>query len=385
MREASDEQLVADALAGGPKAFDGLVRRYRRQVVGVAFARLRDFDEAEDVAQQVFVEAFECLHLLKDPSRVRQWLRTAAIHRSVDTLRRRRDYTDPDSAKLRSSSNPEAEVERREMRQIVRSAIGRLSLPQRETVSLFYLADHKIAEVAALQDVPVGTVKRRLHDARQKLKAEVLRMVEDTLSNEAPKEDFSDGVFELLTRYYREPETWPFIQAMTESQHETAHAQWEEQVGQWEEQVGSKLGISQLADLGPFERGMKHPHALTRRHTLGTLYYLYHRGDATSEVKRAVRTIMLDAIGDPNKKIRDKATFWVCRKMGFSQDEIATEVVPRILPLLQDHSGRVRRRAAIELCGHAQQVPLNIASQALASHPESREARRLVEMVLAAV
>lgn len=376
MTDASDEQLVAQALAGGPTAFSGLVQRYRSQIAGVAFARLGDFDEAEDVAQQVFVEAFECLHLLKDPQRVGQWLRTAAIHRSVDVLRRRRDVTDPETANLRSPSNPEEELERQETRQLVRSAIGRLSVAQRETVTLFYLAGHKIDDVAALQDVPVGTVKRRLHDARQRMKVEMLTMVEETLSNEAPTEDFSDRVFELLTQFYQDPSTWPWRQVVAESQHDAASAEWEKQ-------VGSRFKIHRPEDLVPFERGMKHPHAMTRRHTVGTLYYLFFRSDTTDEGKAGIKRLLLQALDDPNKKIRVRTVLWVLGRGIFSQDEIETEVIPRLLPMLQDPSRRVRMRVAIELRRRVQYVPLSVAAAALARHPEFSH-RRLVETVLEA-
>jgi DNA-directed RNA polymerase specialized sigma24 family protein len=62
-------ELHADAMAGGPEAFSPIVERYQDAVFGIALARVRDFHEAEDIAQSAFVEAFERLDSLKDPAR----------------------------------------------------------------------------------------------------------------------------------------------------------------------------------------------------------------------------------------------------------------------------------------------------------------------------
>ena len=178
MGQRDDAGLVAAALAGGPEAFNPIVARYRGQVYSVALARTRNFDDAEDVAQQVFVDAFVSLHTLREPRRLGAWLRSAAVHRSVDVVRQRRDVLDLDEAapQLTSNLTPEIELERRQRREEVLDAIGRLSKAQRETTTLFYLGGYSLKEIAGIQEMPVGTIKRRLHDARSRLKSEMLQM-----------------------------------------------------------------------------------------------------------------------------------------------------------------------------------------------------------------
>ena len=197
----SDAELHAEAMAGGPEAFGPVVERYKDAVFGIALARVRDFHAAEDIAQGVFIAAYEGLGRLKDPSRLGAWLRSMTIHQSIDHLRARRPAGETQGATMAPSGEcePGAHLERKELRERVLAAVGRLSQTQRETTTLFYINGYTVAEVASIQEVPLGTIKSRLHDARERLKEELIGMVEDVLKSEAPKEDFSRRVFELLS------------------------------------------------------------------------------------------------------------------------------------------------------------------------------------------
>lgn len=83
-----DRELVADALASGAEAFRSIVEGYQHAVFGIAWARLGDFHHAQDVVQQVFVEAFQRLDSLRDPARLGAWLRSMTVHCCIDLWRR---------------------------------------------------------------------------------------------------------------------------------------------------------------------------------------------------------------------------------------------------------------------------------------------------------
>jgi RNA polymerase sigma-70 factor, ECF subfamily len=136
-----DRGLVAAALAGDADAFRPIVERYQHAVFGVALARLGDFHEAQDAAQQVFVEAFQRLGGLRDPARLGAWLRSMTVHRCIDLLRRRKSAVAIEYAENEPSTDlpPDSDLVRRELRDRVMAAIGRLSKTQRETVTLFYI------------------------------------------------------------------------------------------------------------------------------------------------------------------------------------------------------------------------------------------------------
>jgi len=381
MAQRDDADLVAAALAGGPKAFNPIVERYRGEVYSVALARMRNFDDAEDIAQQVFIEAFEGLHTLRDPKRLAAWLRSATIHRSIDALRQRRENLDLDEAvpQLASDLTPGVELERRQMREQVLDAIGRLSKAQRETTTLFYLGGYSLQKIAVMQEIPVGTVKRRLYDARNRLKSEMLKMVEDTLKAEAPSEDFSEQVYEALTLYYRKPESCPWSQAVTEADYRAAEEKWENS-------VGKVLMAYKSDDMTPFERGLRHPQMLTRRHTLGSLQVLYLDSSPSPARKKAILDLIKIALRDPNKRVRSKAANLLCSRLGLDEDYVCKEVLPLVIPMLRDDVAYVRHKVAKELCRWSAHVPLEEAAGALAAYPNARDhtLRRLVNLVIEA-
>jgi len=349
----SDAELVADALAGEPEAFGPVVERYQDAVFGVALVRLRDFHEAEDAAQQVFVEAFERLENLKDPARLGAWLRSITIHKCIDRLRQPRETADvADVAEPEATAPaPHDEMERTELREQVLAAIGRLTKTQRETTTLFYIDGYSVAQVAGIQEVPLGTVKRRLHDARERLKEEMIHVVEDVLKSEAPKDDLRGRVVELLNCY-------------------TGRRHWTETLDELR-----KLG----ADVIPgFAQAFKLPHWQSRRFAA---QMLRHTGAESEEVIDLIKRMAADS----NKKVRKHANALLHLKV--DDERKRTEFIPLLLPLLRDRSGVVRWRTAYELLGWAADVPLEAAAEALANEKDAKVRgmlARLVRRIIAA-
>lgn len=349
----SDEELFATAMAGGPESFAPIVDRYRDAVFGVALARLGDFHEAEDAAQEVFIEAFQRLGNLRDPARLGAWLRSMTVHKSIDRLRRRRDVDDIREAAMAASDQPtppEA-AEKRELRDQVLDAIGRLSRKQRETAALFYINGYSVAEVASIQEVPAGTVKRRLHDAREHLKEEMIDMVETVLKREAPKEDFGQRVFELLSGQARVP----------------SH----------QELVGELRRIGADGFEG-FVKAASSPQWQTRRQTMKMLR------TGAYDVEAVVR-LLKSAAKDSNKKVRQHAA--ALFRLDVPDERKRREFLPIVLPLLADASARVRSNAAWALYHWPGDVPLAIAARAFLNetHPRVRPAmghllRRVLEV-----
>ncbi|MBI3922299.1 MAG: sigma-70 family RNA polymerase sigma factor [Armatimonadetes bacterium] len=181
----TDEELVKSTLAGDKDAFAELVRRHEGVAYGLAYHQLGNFADAEDVAQQAFVAAYLRLETLREPERFTAWLRSIVANECRMWQRRTRETVSfEDLTDIPSEDSPEGHAVRRELQKQVRQAIARLSPANRLAVTLYYLDGESCEEVASFLDVPVVTVKTRLHRARNQLRQEMADMVADTLQEQ---------------------------------------------------------------------------------------------------------------------------------------------------------------------------------------------------------
>ena len=166
-------ELLQDALDGDADARAVVVERFQKMAFGCAHAILGDFHLAEDACQEAFVEAFRQLPKLRDCDRFAGWFRTIVRTQCRRLTRGWRPRTVPLShAGPLASKQPEPaeDAETHEIRTKVRTALHQLPEPSRTTATLFYMDGFGHAKIADLLDAPVGTVKRRLHDSRERLR-----------------------------------------------------------------------------------------------------------------------------------------------------------------------------------------------------------------------
>lgn len=300
-------------------------------------------------------------------------MRSIAIHRSIDHLRRkgRREIVEIEAGDGQPADpvTPHTEMERRELRDRIVAAIGRLSRPQSETTVLFYINGYSQEEIARMQEVPLGTVKRRLHDARNRLKEEMMDLAEDVLRKNAPKEDLSERVFSLLCQYDRRRLPWS----------EGGKADWEA--------AQSELRRIGIEGVEGFVKAMEVPHALTRRFTLGMMRTVYNAATAGgTDRKEVLVSLVIQAMQDRNRKVR----MWSGERLlhlDVEDERKRREFVPQVVSLLRDPTPRVRERAAYELLPWAADVPIEAAALALAEESDARVRggmARLIKAIIAA-
>ena len=175
--------LLQHALTGDAEAYASVVKRFQRMAFGCAHAILGDFHLAEDACQEAFVQAFQQLHKLRDHERFPAWLRRIVRTQCCRLTRGWRPASVPlDRAGPVPSqqADPADRAETREIREKVREALRRLPEPGRTTATLFYIDGFDQARIADILEAPLGTVKRRLHDSRQRLKRTISPAVVDT-------------------------------------------------------------------------------------------------------------------------------------------------------------------------------------------------------------
>jgi RNA polymerase sigma factor (sigma-70 family) len=174
--------LVAAAQAGDLDAFGQVVERFQRMAHAVAYSMLGDAHLAEDVAQEAFIEAFICLPKLCDPAAFPGWFRRI-IHKRGDRIVRGKTHAlvSLDAAGPLASSmlDPAALIETRELQRRVRAAIDVLPEADRLPVTLFYLAGYAQQEIATIMELPLTTIKKRLFQARRRLRALMDDMVRE--------------------------------------------------------------------------------------------------------------------------------------------------------------------------------------------------------------
>ncbi len=185
--ETTDARLVMLARAGEHAAFDALVRRFQRAVHGVAFAVLADREAALDVLQESFIAAYRRLPELRDPGSFGAWVCGIARNQAKQACRslgRLAFHEVPLPHAEPAQSHPDERAHE------IRAALACLTEMQADAIALHYMEGYSIAECAALLEVPQGTVKRRLHDARQRLRKEMTDMVKEHIREFALPEDY---------------------------------------------------------------------------------------------------------------------------------------------------------------------------------------------------
>ncbi len=174
---ATDAQLITLSQAGSLRAFQELVRRYQHRLFGLCYRLLGRHHDAEDASQEAFLRAYRALSRY-DPGRpLDRWLLTIAANCCVSVLRRRRSRPDevgPLPAEERAdragsaASVPEL-AQAHEFAQALASAIAELPQTYRTPFVLFQQEDMRYEDIAQVLDLPLGTVKSRVHRAREQL------------------------------------------------------------------------------------------------------------------------------------------------------------------------------------------------------------------------
>jgi len=184
----SDEELLTRLQAGQADLFGELVRRYERELYGYLRRYLGRDDLAEDVFQNTFLAVFRKIHHYQPGRAARPWLYTIATNQAIDATRRRSRRVDaradailpggvgdedggrPLLEILRDpDAGPVAQAELAELRGLVREAVDELPDLLRQVILLAYFQGLRYQEIAEALDIPLGTVKSRLHAAVAKL------------------------------------------------------------------------------------------------------------------------------------------------------------------------------------------------------------------------
>ena len=177
MTDPDDQELLDRARNGDPTAFDTIVDRFERRVFAVALRICRHHEDARDVTQDVFVTALRALKGFRGEAQLSTWFHRVAVNASLDLVRkrRRRDHSSVDELAEHASPAPGPESEAIESIRAaeVHRALGLIPHDQRALIVLHDLQGLDYTECAEALEIPLGTVKSRLHRARLALAREL--------------------------------------------------------------------------------------------------------------------------------------------------------------------------------------------------------------------
>lgn len=169
MADTTDAKLVKECLGGNSSAFEVLVEKYQKPVFNSALRMVGDYDEARDVAQTVFVKAYENLDRYDSKHKFFSWIYRMMVNESLNLIKRRRSQGELDGNMAESRENPEDQLQNKELSAQVQSALSSLKIDHMVVIVLRHFADLSHREMAFCLDIPDRTVKSRLHTARKLL------------------------------------------------------------------------------------------------------------------------------------------------------------------------------------------------------------------------
>jgi RNA polymerase sigma factor (sigma-70 family) len=186
MKHIDDQFYLDKILNGDPASYAFLVNKYKDMVYSIAIKILRDADDAQDLAQECFITAYQQLHKYQGRSKFSTWLYTIVYRAAVTQLRGNKlDTTfigDSVNDVSDSANNQFDQLQSKQVGQQVRIAIDKLPQTEALLVTLYYINDLPIKEIQEITGLSKPNVKIKLFRARKKLENELSFLLDDKMN-----------------------------------------------------------------------------------------------------------------------------------------------------------------------------------------------------------
>jgi RNA polymerase sigma-70 factor (ECF subfamily) len=168
----ADKRIVKQIQAGNTEVFGRLVVKYQDKILYLIYDYIDDYESAKDLAQEVFMKAFQSINTFKGDSKFSTWLYRIAVNKTIDYKRKRSLQLRPDldSQVDDVSSKIEKRVENDDIKGSVEQYLTKLSAQQQTAIILRYFHDASIREIAETMDCKENTVRIHLLRALEKIK-----------------------------------------------------------------------------------------------------------------------------------------------------------------------------------------------------------------------
>ncbi|MYA69798.1 sigma-70 family RNA polymerase sigma factor, partial [Candidatus Poribacteria bacterium] len=212
-----DVTLIQRILSGDETAFASLVRKYQKQVHALAWRKIGDFHIAEDIMQEAFLQVYQKLETLEDPTKFPRWLYVIVDRLCIAWCRKNRLQTepleDPDTTEMETEAysqfvamqNAHTFAEAR--RDLVENLLAKLQESSRTAITLHYFKGMTYAEIGDFLGVSEGTIKSRIRRARHRLKKYKFMIQEapdSTIEAEHRSQEHLKGGFEMQLTFEKD-------------------------------------------------------------------------------------------------------------------------------------------------------------------------------------
>lgn len=306
-QEISDKELVQMALNADTEALNTLIRRYQDVAYAAAYSVVRNFHDARDIAQEAWIKAYRRLNTFDPDRQFGAWLyrisQRCAIqwvysHRNVPLQGLSTAADVPASGSL-----PDEVQERRELLEIVHRALSALSKTNRETTVLYYINGYSQRDVSEILGVPLGTVKRRLHDSRKLLQKKLMEALEQTFGEKRLPDEFTQEASTQMIDWYVKPsytaELANFLWSIGEGRY--CSKAYAEEKAIWRKRLGDAVAsrIDRFADFSKTAMSQS---------ALGTIF---HFSDAASLDEVSAELDNLEEIKSRVLRVESKDPGWI--------------------------------------------------------------------------
>ncbi|MCQ2011307.1 RNA polymerase sigma factor SigW [Sporolactobacillus sp. STSJ-5] len=184
--DQSEKRLIKKIRKGDQQAFAELVERYKNSVFAICLRMVGNAQEAEDLSQEAFIRAYNHIDQYDHERKFSTWLFRIATNLSIDFLRRRKNVVSLDAVVPSTEGlslnamlpdegeQPEDRIVRKETEEMVQGEIKKLPEKYRSAVVLKYIEDLSLKEISEIMEIPVGTVKTRIHRGREMLRKNMM-------------------------------------------------------------------------------------------------------------------------------------------------------------------------------------------------------------------
>lgn len=170
MQELQDEAIIQLVLQGDKKAYAMLIERYQHFVFTLVIRMTGNHEDAEEITQDVFVKAYNSLAGYSGGSKFSTWLYTIARNTTLSHMRKRKIIATSDEELKITDRSTEQALDRKNNKALINAAIKQLEPSEAQILTLFYLHEQTIDEIAQILDITKSNIKVKLHRGRKKLK-----------------------------------------------------------------------------------------------------------------------------------------------------------------------------------------------------------------------